>query len=123
MNHYNFFKQLTVNNDFFKPMVALSNGNSSEKLFDIFQSYTPLILPSSKENELRAYIFALIDLGIYLDVNEFDQNARNLFNIYKERLESLEKEYVASGKSLCLEDTNTSNGWTWPLNMPFGGEK
>ena len=76
--HYNYFKNYeTRDTRFYLALQGLSKGNMSQGLYDAFRNYVPKELPYNLENALRAYNFAIIDLGLYLDTHPEDHSFRS----------------------------------------------
>lgn len=120
MEHYNYFHDYRKGNDeFFMPMKGLVHGNMSVNLYDPYSKYLPKNLPTTKENEIRAYIFAIIDLGLLLDINPNDTRAKKLFDEYLSRLKVLKKDFNDKYYALDLDDVKPGNVWTWLNNNPW----
>ena len=63
--------------------------------------------------------FAMVDLGLYLDVNPNNQEMIKLFNQYREEKENLTKEYESKyGPITPSSDSLNSYPWAWN-KMPW----
>ena len=111
-------------NALFDPYNGLIRGNLFKNLYDPYKEGEPYeIKPMNSQAELLTYIdalsFAMIDLGLFLDVNPNNQDAIKLFNQYREENESLKKEYESKYGPITL-DSNSLNSYPWSWNdMPW----
>ena len=120
LNHYNYFNNYG-NRDtrFYVALQGLSKGNMSQDLYDNFGNYVPRELPYTDENALRAYSFAIIDLGLYLDTHPKDSNVKILYDQYVAKFNELVNNMEAQNKMLNIYSSNTDKLWTWPTNFPW----
>ena len=94
-----------------------------KSLVDKYQNYNPKIITitDSKDGLLRliqSHYFTLADLAIYLDINDQDPKAINLYNNYARGLkEAVEKYESVYGPLLLLN--YEGNTWTWRHNWPW----
>lgn len=122
LNHYNYFNNYgTRDTRFYVAMQGLSKGNMSQDLYDNFGNYVPRELPYTEENALRAYCFAIVDLGLYLDTHPKDANVKILYDQYVAKFNELVKKMEAQNKMLNITTPNTDKVWTWPSKFPWEG--
>lgn len=116
-NDYNNF------NDFQQPMVGLSYGNISKKLYKGYKNYKPVILSAEVPmHVLQAYNFMLLDLGLYLDTNPYDEDAIKLYNAYILEYRNLVERFERINYPLDLDYQNEpSNNWKWINNWQIKG--
>jgi len=111
-------------NNLFDPYNGLIRGNLFKNLYDPYKNEEPYeIKPMNAQAELLTYIdalsFAMIDLGLLLDVNPNNQEAIKLFNQYREEKEKLTKDYESKYGPITL-DSDSLNSYPWPWNdMPW----
>lgn len=103
---------------------GFSKGNMDEELYDPYKNYRPVRL---NENDpdimMRAYLFAIIDLQLYLDVHPDDLETKKLFNKYVEDFDKLEKQVESKNGPLYVTSPyNLTPNWVWQKNWPFEGE-
>lgn len=122
--HYNYFKDYQ-NRDtkFYLALQGLSKGNMSVELYDNFSNYVPKELPYTKENELKAYNFAIIDLGLYLDTHPNEINVKTLYDQYVAKYNELLAAYEKQNKMYTLTTPNTTKAWTWNNYFPWELDK
>lgn len=114
---------------FFMANNALSNGTIFEKLYDSYYNYVPQTLVYNNtvegfEHIIQAYNFALIDLGLYLDLHPNDTAALELFKTYQTALNEAISKYEANIGALTLDCQNLSDDtWQWFKDWPWKGEK
>lgn len=120
LNHYNYFNNYgTRDTRFYVALQGLSKGNMSQDLYDNFGNYVPRELPYTDENALRAYSFAIVDLGLYLDTHPKDTNVKILYDQYVAKFNELVKKMEAQNKMLNIYSPNTDKVWTWSSNFPW----
>lgn len=103
---------------------GFSKGNMDEELYDPYRNYRPVRL---NENDpdimMRAYLFAIIDLQLYLDVHPDDLETKKLFNKYVENFDKLKKQVESKNGPLYVTSTyNLTPNWIWQKDWPFEGE-
>ena len=124
LNHYNYFNNYGMRDTrFYVALQGLSKGNMSQDLYDNFGNYVPRELPYTDENALRAYSFAIVDLGLYLDTHPKDTNVKNLYDQYVAKFNELVKKMETQNKMLNIYSPNTEKVWTWSSNFPWEGRK
>ena len=136
VNLYN--KQVTSSNDQYKdqnnmgmtqnslydPYNGLIRGNLFRNLNNPYKSGEPYeIKPMNAQAQqltnIDALSFAMVDLGLFLDVNPNNQEAINLFNQYREQKENLTKDYESKYGPITL-DSDSLNSYPWSWNdMPW----
>ena len=99
-------------------------GNMFKNLYDPYIKNEPYdIRPMNEQAELITYIdslcFAMIDLGLYLDVNPNDMEAIKLYNKYRKEKDEYTKKYESKYGPLTLDsDSLERYPWAW-INMPW----
>ena len=129
INMYN--KQITPNNNtytnqdnLYDPYNGLIRGNLFKNLYDPYKSGEPYEIKPMNEQasmltSIDALSFAMVDLGLFLDVNPNNQDAIRLFNQYREEKENLTKEYESKYGPITL-DSDSLNAYPWSWNdMPW----
>ncbi len=71
---------------------------------------------------IRAYRFALIDLGLFMDSHPTDEDAMKLRAIYKDKLQKLMDEYEKSYGNLVLTQQDVNDSWKEWINDPWPWE-
>ena len=94
----------------------------SADLYDAFGNYVPKELPYTIENALKAYNFAIIDLGLYLDTHPNDTNVKLLYDQYVAKYNEIKDSYEKQNKMLNLVSKNNDKTWTWSKQFPWEGE-
>ena len=113
-----------TSNTLFDPYNGFIRGNMFRNLYDPYKNNEPYeIKPMNEQAELLTYIdalsFAMVDLGLLLDVNPNNQDAIKLFNQYREEKENLTKEYESKYGPISLDsDSLNSYPWAWK-DMPW----
>lgn len=119
-NHYNYFDNYgSRDTRFYVALQGLSKGNMSQVLYDNFGNYVPRELPYTDENALRAYAFAIVDLGLYLDTHPNEANVKILYDQYVAKYNEIVKKMEDSNKMLNITTPNTDKVWTWPKSFPW----
>lgn len=122
MEHYNYFKNYQQNKkeeNLYLPVKGLSLGNMSEDTYNQYKSYIPKTLPLSKENELRAYYFAIVDLGLFLDMNPDSVELRRKFDEYRKNYLELKSELEKKDNGLTITSAESENNWSWQNDWPW----
>ncbi|MBR6690959.1 MAG: spore coat protein CotJB [Bacilli bacterium] len=125
-NQYKDYNKMNINsnNSLYDPYNGLIRGNLFKNLYDPYKSGEPYeIKPMNAQAELLTNIdalsFAMVDLGLLLDVNPNNQEAIKLFNQYREQKENLTKEYESKFGPITL-DSDSLNSYPWSWNdMPW----
>ncbi len=105
---------------------GFKKGNMFTNLYDPYRDYKPMVLKASSEREdmlmqIQELRFAMIDLGLYLDLNDNDQRMVNLFNEYLKKEKELCSMFESKYGPLVFDDKLVKNNWTWD-NGPWPWE-
>ena len=105
---------------------GFKRGNMFGNLYDPYRNYKPEELKANSEREdmlmqLQELKFAMIELGLYLDLNDKDRNALNLFNEYQKKEKELCKMFEQKYGPLTFDSMEYKNSWTWD-NGPWPWE-
>ena len=105
---------------------GFKRGNMFGNLYDPYKNYKPQELKAKSEREdmlmqLQELKFAMIELGLYLDLNDKDRNALNLFNEYQKKEKELCKMFENKYGPLTFDSMEYKNSWTWD-NGPWPWE-
>ena len=127
--NYQSLTQYTNNNKDGKVVDSLEGfkrGNMFANLYDSYKDYKPFKLKANSEREdmlmqLQELRFAMIDLGLYLDLNDNDQEMINLFNEYLKKEKELCNLFESQYGSLTFDNKLVGNSWTWD-NGPWPWE-
>lgn len=105
---------------------GFKKGNMFGNLYDQYRNYKPGDLKAISEREdmlmqLQELKFALIELGLYLDLNDNDRNAIKIFNEYQRKEKELCKMFESKYGPLTFDSMEYKNTWTWD-NGPWPWE-
>lgn len=105
---------------------GFKRGNMFGNLYDPYKNYKPAELKAGSEREdmlmqLQELNFAMIDLGLYLDLHDSDRNAINKFNEYQKKEKELCKMFENKYGPLTFDSKEVGNTWTWD-NAPWPWE-
>ena len=105
---------------------GFKRGNMFSNLYDPYRNYKPAELKAVSEREdmlmqLQELNFAMIDLGLYLDLHDNDRSAINLFNEYQKKEKELCKMFENKYGPLTFDSKEVGNTWTWD-NGPWPWE-
>ena len=105
---------------------GFKRGNMFGNLYDQYRNYKPGDLKATSEREdmlmqLQELKFALIELGLYLDLNDNDRNAIKIFNEYQRKEKELCKMFESKYGPLTFDSMEYKNSWTWD-NGPWPWE-
>lgn len=100
---------------------GFKKGNMFANLYDQYRDYKPFELKAKNEREdmlmqIQELCFAMTDLGLYLDLNNNDQKAINLFNEYLKKKKELCSMFEKKYGPLTFDSRLVSNSWTWDNN-------
>ena len=118
------YKDQNNMNSLYDPYNGLIRGNLFKNLYDPYKAGEPYeIKPMNEQAKMLTSIdalsFAMVDLGLFLDVNPNNQDAIRLFNQYREEKENLTKEYESKYGPITL-DSDSLNAYPWSWNdMPW----
>ena len=106
--------------------VGFKKGNMFGNLYDSYRNYKPADLKAGSEREdmlmqLQELNFAMIDLGLYLDLYDNDRKAINLFNEYQRKEKELSRMVENKYGPLTFDSMQIANTWTWD-NGPWPWE-
>lgn len=106
---------------------GFKRGNMFGNLYDQYRNYKANDLKASSEREdmlmqLQELKFALIELGLYLDLNDNDRSAIKLFNEYQKKEKELCKMFESKYGPLTFDSMEYKNTWTWD-NGPWPWEE
>ena len=62
---------------------------------------------------VREAAFAMIDIGLYLDLHSCDEKAMDYYNKYQQINKEVRREYEDRFGPLTSNGVNTCDGWTW----------
>lgn len=109
------------NDNLFEPYQGFIRGNMFENLFDQYGKIYD-VKPLNEQAELLTYIdifnFACIDLKLYLDIYNDDQEMINLYNIYSSELKKYMMLYEEKYGPL-TENCKNNNNWDWVSQFPW----
>lgn len=105
---------------------GFKRGNMFGNLYDPYKNYRASELKAGSEREdmlmqLQELDFAMIDLGLYLDLYDNDRTAIKLFNDYQMKSKELCKMYEGKYGPLTFDSMQYGNTWTWD-NGPWPWE-
>lgn len=105
---------------------GFKRGNMFGNLYDQYRNYKPGDLKATSEREdmlmqLKELKFALIELGLYLDLNDNDRNTIKIFNEYQRKEKELCKMFESKYGPLTFDSMEYKNTWTWD-NGPWPWE-
>jgi len=97
-------------------------GNMYPTLYNTYKNDKPFeIKPMNEQAKLLtmvdAYCFALIDIGLYLDIYGNDTDMLTLYKDYRNELKRVKKEYENKyGPLLLTSDAIDKYPWSWDNN-------
>lgn len=105
---------------------GFKKGNMYGNLFDTYKNHKPADLKAGSEREdmlmqLQELNFAMIDIGMYLDIYENDRKCINLFNEYQKKEQELRRMFENKYGPLTFDSGTYTNTWTW-INGPWPWE-
>lgn len=114
------------NNDILDSQMGFKRGNLFNSLYDEYKNYKPQELKVNNERDdlilqIDENRFAMIELGLYLDLYPNDINALNIFNSYLKRKNDLINLYESKYGPLSLDSMFQTNNWLWD-NSPWPWE-
>ena len=118
--------KINQNSNILDSYEGFKRGNMFGNLYDPYKNYKPEELKAQSEREdilmqLQELNFAMIDLGLYLDLNGNDRNAINKFNEYRRQEKELCKMFEKKYGPLTFDSMEVTNSWTWD-NGPWPWE-
>ena len=120
-NNYNKPNYVSTTNNILDPYEGFIRGNMFGDLYNGYKLSKPVsITPNNKQAEILTTIdsltFAIIDLGLYLDVHPEDKDALELYNYYNDSCEKYTKEYENNYGPLSLSAKMPNDYYTWILS-------
>lgn len=111
-----------INNELFEPYQGFIRGNMFKSLYDQYGKVYD-IKPLNEQAELLTYIdiynFACIDLKLYLDINEDDEELINIYNMYSAELKKYMMEYENKYGPLTENSIFMKDGGNWLTPFPW----
>ncbi len=106
--------------ELYEPYQGFIRGNMFPELFDQYGRIYD-IKPMNEQAELLTYIdifdFALIDIGLYLDVHPDNQKMIELYNNFLEEKKSILKKYEENYGALTMDSSALKvMPWNWDCN-------
>lgn len=113
-NNYN----INQNNNLLESYEGFKRGNMFNNLYDEYKNYKPYNLKASSEKEdmlmqLQELKFAMIDLGLYLDIYPNNTNMLNIFKEYQKKEKELCTMFERKYGPLTLDSEIQANNWIW----------
>lgn len=107
-------------------LVGFKRGNLFNSLYDEYKNYKPQELKASNEREdlilqIDENRFAIIELGLYLDLYPNDTNILNKYNSYLKKEKELITIYESKYGPMTLNSPVQTNIWLWN-NSPWPWE-
>lgn len=132
MNYQNMFPNnyitpnTSANNNIADSQIGFKRGNLFSNLYDEYKNYKPQELKVSNEREdlilqIDENRFAIIELGLYLDLYPNDINALNKYNSYLKKEKELITIYESKYGPMTLNSQVQTNTWLWN-NSPWPWE-
>ena len=127
LNYQNLMSSNTVqSNDILDSEEGFKRGNMFKDLYDQYKNYKPSKLKATSEREdmlmqIQEYSFAMIDMGLLLDINSDDKRVLKLFNDYLRRKKELVNMYEGKYGPLTFDSDDQKSSWRWD-NSPWPWE-
>lgn len=132
MNYQNMFPNnytipnTNTNSSITDPQIGFKRGNLFNNLYDEYKNYKPQELKASNEREdlilqIDENRFAIIELGLYLDLYPNDTNILNKYNSYLKKEKELITIYESKYGPMTLNSPVQTNIWLWN-NSPWPWE-
>ena len=132
MNYQNMFPNnytipnTNTNSSITDSKIGFKRGNLFNNLYDEYKNYKPQELKASNEREdlilqIDENRFAIIELGLYLDLYPNDINALNKYNSYLKKEKELITIYESKYGPMTLNSQVQTNTWLWN-NSPWPWE-
>lgn len=107
-------------------LIGFKRGNLFNSLYDEYKNYKPQELKANSEREdliiqIDEQRFAVIELGLYLDVYPNDKAALNKYNGYLKKEKELVSLYESKYGPLTIYSPVQTNNWLWN-NSPWPWE-
>ncbi len=106
--------------------IGFQRGNMFNNTYSEYKNYKPVNLKAESEKEelliqIDEQRFALIDLGLYLDIYPNDKNILNKYNYHLNKQQELINIYENKYGPLTLTSKVQTNNWLWN-NSPWSWE-
>lgn len=132
MNYQNMFPNnytipnTNTNSSIADSKIGFKRGNLFNNLYDEYKNYKPQELKASNEREdlilqIDENRFAIIELGLYLDLYPNDTNILNKYNSYLRKEKELITIYESKYGPMTLNSPVQTNNWLWN-NSPWPWE-
>lgn len=132
MNYQNMFPNnytipnTNINNSITDSQIGFKRGNLFSNLYDEYKNYKPQELKASSEREdlilqIDENRFAIIELGLYLDLYPNDTSILNKYNSYLKKEKELITIYESKYGPITLNSPVQTNIWLWN-NSPWPWE-
>ena len=132
MNYQNMFPNnytipnTNTNSNITDSQIGFKRGNLFNNLYDEYKNYKPQELKASNEREdlilqIDENRFAIIELGLYLDLYPNDTNILNKYNSYLKKEKELITIYESKYGPMALNSPVQTNIWLWN-NSPWPWE-
>ena len=106
------------NNNLTNPMTGLIKGNMFNQEYKSYKNIEPKKLEATTEEmklllKLYELDFAIIDLGLYLDLHKDDNDVYKIFKLYTNKFNDYKNLYEQKFNILCQDNTIKDNySWT-----------
>lgn len=106
--------------ELYEPYQGFIRGNMFPSLFDQYGRIYD-VKPMNEQAELLTYMdifdFALIDIGLYLDVHPENQKMIELYNSFLQEKKSILKKYEENYGALTMDSSALNVApWSWDNN-------
>ena len=117
---------MPTNNNILDTKLGFKRGNLFNNLYDEYKNYKPQELKVSNEREdlilqIDENRFAIIELGLYLDLYPNDTDILNKYNSYLKKEKELITIYESKYGPMTLNSPVQTNIWLWN-NSPWPWE-
>ena len=117
---------MPTNNNISDSQIGFKRGNMFDNTYSEYKNYKPQELKASSEREdlilqIDENRFAIIELGLYLDLYPNDINALNKYNSYLKKEKELITIYESKYGPMTLSSPVQTNTWLWN-NSPWPWE-
>lgn len=130
MNYQNIFPNNHIipntSSNIASSQIGFQRGNMFNNTYSEYKDYKPANLKATNEREdlimqIDEQRFALIDLGLYLDIYPSDKNILNKYNYHLNKQQELINIYENKYGPLTLTSKVQTNNWLWN-NSPWPWE-
>ena len=117
---------LKPDNDILDSEEGFKRGNMFKNLYNGYKNYKSSKLTAASEREdmlmqIQEYSFAMIDMGLLLDINPNNKRTLKVFNDFLERKKELVNMYEEKYGPLTLDSNFQKSNWLWN-NSPWPWE-